>query len=108
MSGKATNRPLTTRRAVQVFFFLAASELMKLRILSPGLLKDGDVRVGVLPEREKILIRRLGLGGVALHSVSPRETKMGESADWLVHHDSAMVEDFLKLRRPSLPLCASR
>jgi hypothetical protein len=39
------------------------------RVLSLGLFQDGDVGVGVFPEGEEILIRRLSLGGVALHGV---------------------------------------
>ena len=42
-------------------------KLLQLREFRLGLLEDGNVRVGVFPEREEILIGRLGLGGVALH-----------------------------------------
>jgi hypothetical protein len=40
--------------------------LSQLRVLRLGLLQDGGVGVGFLPEGEEILIGRLGLGGVAL------------------------------------------
>jgi hypothetical protein len=42
------------------------SRLLQFCILRLGSDEDGDVRVGVFPEHEEILIRRLGLGGVAL------------------------------------------
>ena len=37
--------------------------------------ENRNVRVGVFPKREEILIGRLGLGGVALHGVGAGETK---------------------------------
>ena len=43
--------------------------LLQLREFNLGLLQDGDVGVGVFPERDEILIRGRGLGGVALHGV---------------------------------------
>ena len=46
---------------------------------------------------DEILIRRLGLGGVALHSVGSADLEMRECADGFVEHNSAMVEDFLEL-----------
>jgi len=49
-----------------------ASELLKLRVLSFGGDEDGDVGIGVLPQREEILIGRLGFGGVALHGIGGR------------------------------------
>ena len=36
----------------------------QLRVLGPGLFQDGDVRVGVFPQREEIQIRSTGFGGV--------------------------------------------
>jgi len=50
-------------------------KLLQLRVLRLGLLQDGDVGVGVFPERQKILIGRLGSGGVALHG-------RGAGAEW--------------------------
>src|SRR5271154_3587608 len=46
-----------------------SSPSLQLRVLGLGLLKDGDVGIGVFPEREEILIGRLGLHGVALHRI---------------------------------------
>ena len=42
---------------------------MQLRILRFGLLQDGDVRVGILPQREEVLIRSAVFGGVTLQCV---------------------------------------
>ena len=60
MPGLASHRPLAAGGIPR------DAELLQLRVLRPGQLGDGNVRVGVFPEREGILIRRLGLGGVAL------------------------------------------
>jgi hypothetical protein len=39
---------------------------LQFRVLRLGLFQDGNVRVGLLPEREEILVRHAGLSGVAL------------------------------------------
>jgi hypothetical protein len=59
-------------------FLLAPPELMKSRVLRFGLLEDGDVRVGVFPEGEEILVGRTGLGGVAGEGDSAGKTQAGE------------------------------
>jgi hypothetical protein len=41
----------------------------QLRVLGLGLLQDGDVGVGVFPQREEVLICRAGLGGLALKRI---------------------------------------
>ena len=45
------------------------SKLMQLRILRFGLLQDGNVGVSILPQREEVLIRNSGFGGVTLQCV---------------------------------------
>ncbi len=75
----------------------AAQDLMKLRVLRLRGNQDGDVRVGVFPECEEILIGSLGFDGVALHSIGSADLEMRECSDGSVEHNSAMVEDFLKL-----------
>jgi hypothetical protein len=42
------------------------------------LLKDGDVGVGVFPEREEVLIGVFGLGAIALDRTGACEAEMGE------------------------------
>jgi hypothetical protein len=58
--------------------------------------EDRNVRVGVFPQREEILIRRLGFGGVALLRVGASEAEMRECTDRQVLHNSPMVENFLE------------
>src|ERR1017187_266235 len=43
--------------------------LLQLRVLRLGFFQDGDVGVGVFPERQEILICSLGFGGVACERV---------------------------------------
>ena len=42
---------------------------MQFRVLCFGFLQDGNVGVGVFPQREEILIRGAGFGGVALQHI---------------------------------------
>ena len=72
---------------------------LQLRILRFGFLQDGDVGVSVFPQREEILIRCAGFGGVALHSVSAGEAEMSKRCEGKVHDDAWMVEKFLELSR---------
>ena len=81
----------------QRHLFEVASGLMKLRVLRFRSDEDRNVRICVFPQREEILIRRFGLGGVALHGIGSADLEMRESADGLVYHNSKMVEDFLEL-----------
>jgi hypothetical protein len=58
------------RESVELgFMFCRVRELLQPRVLRLGFFQDGNVGVGVFPEREEILIRRLGFGGVALHGI---------------------------------------
>jgi hypothetical protein len=49
---------------------------MQLGVLSLGFLQDGNVRVGVFPQREEILIRSACFRGVALQRIGTCETKV--------------------------------
>ena len=49
---------------------------LQLRVLRFRSDEDGNVRVGVFPQREEILIGRLGFGGVALHRVCAGHSEM--------------------------------
>src|SRR6266478_2980991 len=73
------------------------TELLQLRVLRLGLLKDRNVRVGVLPEREESLVGGAALGSVALHSVGAAQLEVSQRADRFIQDDAPMVEDFLKL-----------
>jgi hypothetical protein len=74
-----------------------APELLQLRVFGFGFSQDGDVRVGVLPDREEVVIRRFCFCHVDLHGIRSTDLKMRECADGLIDDKSAMVEDFLKL-----------
>jgi hypothetical protein len=52
--------------AASTWFTNPRPKLFQLGVLRFGSDEDGDVRVGVFPERQEIVIGRLGLGGVAL------------------------------------------
>jgi hypothetical protein len=82
----------------------SAWELLQFGVLCLGLLQDGDVRVGVFPEREEILIGRLGLGGVALHGVGASETEMCKGALRIILYDAPVLQDSLKFRGRFLAL----
>src|SRR5215831_20908496 len=73
--------------------------LLQLRVFCFGLLQDRDVGIGVFPESEEILIRGAGLGCLSLQSVRTTELEVRKSTDWLVQHNSPMIQDFLKLGR---------
>jgi hypothetical protein len=47
-------------------FSKAVTKLLQLRVLRLSLLKDGDVRIGVFPQRQKILVLGAGFGRVPL------------------------------------------
>ncbi len=72
-------------------------ELLQLRVLRLSFFQDGDVGVGVFPEREEILISGPGFDSVALQSVGTGETEMCQCANGVIHDDAAMAEDFLEI-----------
>src|ERR1700675_1665430 len=88
--------------------------LLKLRVLTFGLLQDGDVGVGILPEREEIRVsgERPYTGGIGIRALrGPRLQRIGTSHTQMrqrsrpaVPHDPAVVENLLKLGRGSITL----
>jgi hypothetical protein len=58
---------------------------LQLRVLRFGFLQDGNIRVGVFPQREEIFV-----GGAG-------KAEMGERPEGKVKHDSTMVQYLLKL-----------
>ena len=70
------------------------------------LLEDGDAGVGVFPQREEILIRGAGFGGVALQHIGAGQAEMGERAGRTIPQEAAMVEDFLEFGGGGRPCCA--
>jgi Carbonic anhydrase len=73
------------------------SYLLQLRILRFGFFQNGDVRVGVFPLAEKVLIRVLRFGGVACDYVGTSELKSRQCCGHGVHDKAAMIEQFLEL-----------
>src|SRR5215469_9935592 len=85
----------------------AENSLLQLGVLGFGLLVYGDVRVGVFPEGEEVLVRGTGfgtcclcistLGGYRLERIGSAELKMRQRANGLEYNNTAMVENFLEL-----------
>lgn len=76
MVRKDSVRRRRERSSVLTHFFILAEllqgncgaarpALLQLGVFGLGFFQDADVGVGVFPESEEILIRRLGFGGVA-------------------------------------------
>ena len=67
MSGKSCRRQsrVTLADSRGPIRSMALQHQLKVRVFCPGLLEDGYVRVGILPNREEILIRFFGRGHVA-------------------------------------------
>jgi hypothetical protein len=69
---------------------------LKLCVFGFGFFEDGEVRVGVSPEREEFRIGRTGLGRLTLHGACSADLEIRECSDGLDDHNPAMVEDFLE------------
>src|SRR5262249_6360189 len=65
-------------------------------VFSFGLLQDGDVRVGVFPEGEEILISSARMGLVACQGVRARQSQMRQCRDWGIPNNLAMLKDLMK------------
>ena len=72
---------------------LSSLELGVLRLCLP---EHRNVRVGVLPQREELLVRSLRLGLFARQRVRPSQLQIRQRANRIVGNDSVMVDDFLK------------
>jgi hypothetical protein len=76
---------------------IGRKSLLQLRVLSFGLLQNGDVGIGVFPEGEEIFVGGFRLGGIARHRIGATDLKMRECSDEFVYYNPTMVEDFLEL-----------
>src|ERR1700691_5931494 len=82
------------------------SQLLQLRVLSFGLLQNGDVGVGVFPEGKKIFVggERPDAGSVGicplrgsrLHGVGASHSQMRQRSRPAVPDDAAVVKNLLK------------
>src|SRR2546425_13266408 len=75
----------------------ADKRLLQLRVFRFGLLQDGDVGVGVFPEREEVLVGGASLSSVAGERVGTGKAEMGQRPEWEIQYDSTMFEELLKL-----------
>src|SRR5579862_6311021 len=71
--------------------------LLEFCVLGFGLLQDGNVRVGVFPQREEILIRRARLGLIAGNCVGPPQLQMRQRSNNGIEHNTGMIQNLLKL-----------
>jgi hypothetical protein len=71
---------------------------LQFRVLRSGLLQDGNVRIGVFPESEKIIVGEATLSSVAREGSGSGDSEMGKSAKRRVDDNARVVEDFSKLR----------
>ncbi len=76
---------------VKIRFARMVAESFQLGILGLGLLQDGDVRVGVFPQREEILVGGTSLVFVACESVGPAQFQVCQCADGLVYDKARVV-----------------
>src|SRR5215470_9680372 len=74
------------------------SGLLQFRVLGLGLLQDGDVGVGVFPQRQEILIRGAGFRRIARQNEGAAKTKVRQRAYRRIHNNVRMIQNLLKLR----------
>jgi hypothetical protein len=67
--------------------------LLKLRVFGLDLLKDGNVGIGVFPERKEITVGDLRFGGVALHCVGAGETESYGPDAWLLSRGAGVAQE---------------
>src|ERR1700685_4243419 len=58
--------------------------------------EDGDVRIGVFPERKKVLVCHPGLRNVMRNRVGSRELKMSQRSRHKISHDALVIEQPLE------------
>src|SRR3979490_302504 len=72
-------------------------ELLQLFVLRLGLLQNRDIRIGILPKRQEILVSGSCFRSVTLKRVSAAQSQPGkgiERAGWI---NAAMIKNFLIL-----------
>src|ERR1039458_3637136 len=89
------------------FDCVGGERLLQFRVLGFGLLQDWDVRVGVFPEREKIVVGSLRFCSLTCHEVSTTELEICKSANWFVQNNASMIENLLKFLRCPIPVACS-
>src|SRR5215472_1178423 len=79
--------------AAQQGGYRAGSSLLQLFVFFFRFDEDGDVFVGVFPEREKILVGFLGFGAIAGERRGAREADVGERIVHVHAVHAGMIED---------------
>ena len=82
--------------------------LLQFCVLGFSLLQDRDVRVGVFPESEEILVSSFRFRVIAGQGVGASQAEMRQRADGLVPHYAWMVENLLKFAAAAGPCLAAR
>jgi len=75
---------------VSICFSDSLAQRLQLRVFRFGSEEDRNVRVGVFPEREEILIGDAGFGGVALQGVGAGDAQMDQCSDRFVDDKAAI------------------
>lgn len=73
-------------------------QLLQLRVLRLGLLKDGNFGIGALPQQQEVPVGGSCLGLVSCEFVCPRQLQARQCPDRLANHDAAVIEDLLEFR----------
>jgi hypothetical protein len=58
--------------------------------------QDGNIGIGVFPQRQEVLLSGVAFRGVTLERVGPCQAKMGQRAHRKFPHNSRVINDFLK------------
>jgi hypothetical protein len=90
---RAAMRPLRleTAKAWKAKQRARCTKRLKLRVFCLGPSQDGEVRVGIVPEGEEILICGLGLGHVARDNVCSAQLHVRQRTDRIGKNDAAMI-----------------
>src|SRR5580704_9163642 len=87
----------TTRRILNVV--IVSPELLQLLVLRPRRLQHGNIRVRILPDCEKILVRDFRLRRVALQGIGAPQSQMSHGIKHAGRSDATVVENLLILCR---------
>src|SRR4051794_9502946 len=98
---------MISRRPAEPYESLSARESRLLRQLCElrlRVLQHWHVPIGVRPQREELLIRRLGSRGLSRQGERASELKARQRADRIADHDRAVIEHLLKFASRVGPL----
>ncbi len=74
------------------------AELLQLGVFRLGLFEDRDVRVGVFPKGEEILVGTLCFGLISRQDESSAQLQARQCAYGVADNDPAVIENFLEFR----------